>query len=103
MDRRQGGWGWGMDDVLPKTTRAVATTQEQNPGVWQTETMGFTETQSQVSWRQASTGWGLRLDSEGTGSPDEFPDCNTPIVTSQYHQERVFPLSGTRTPTFSVS
>lgn len=35
----------GGDDVLPKTTKAVAATQEQNPGILlQTEVMGFTET-----------------------------------------------------------
>lgn len=93
----------GGDDVLPKTTKAAAATQEQNPGVLlQAEAVGFTETPRRVPWRQAGTCGELRLDSGGTRSPDGFADCDTPAVTSSYHLERVCPLSGANTHLLGV-
>lgn len=44
----------------------------------------------------------LRLDSEGTRSPLGLADCDTPVVTSSYHLERVCPLSGANTHLLSV-
>lgn len=94
----------GGDDVLPKTTKAAAATQEQNPGVLlQAEAVGFTETPCRVPWRQAGTCGELRLDSEGMcgelrlDSPLGLADCHTPVVTSSYHLERVCSLSGANT------
>lgn len=97
----------GGDDVLPKTTKAAAATQEQNPGVLlQAEAVGFTETPCRVPWRQTGTCGELRLDSEGTWFPDEFSDCDTPVVTSSYNLERVCPppspLSGANTCLLSI-
>lgn len=64
---------WGGDDVLPKTTKAAAATQEQNPGVLlQVEAVGFTETHAGSPGdklaRVGNSGWTLRERSLCLGS-----------------------------------